>query len=100
MTDKDVIDKGRAWLTPILEYLNRILPSSTQLVVDANEEEHTVQIVTKVMPGRCSFQQLRMANFIFRRGESSLESGYWDDDGPTSCRDIINDCDYDYYYSD
>ncbi|KAF7945361.1 hypothetical protein EAE96_010136 [Botrytis aclada] len=22
------------------------------------------------------------------------------DDGPTSCRDIINDCDYDYYYSD
>jgi len=24
----------------------------------------------------------------------------WYDDGPTSCRDIINDCDYDYYYSD
>lgn len=24
----------------------------------------------------------------------------WDDDGPTSGRDIINDCDYDYYYSD
>lgn len=27
-----------------------------------------------------------------------LES--WDDDGPTSCRDIISNCDYDYYYSD
>jgi hypothetical protein len=37
---------------------------------------------------------------IFRRGEFSLESGYWDDDGPTSGRDIINECDYDYYYSD
>ncbi|KAL3462798.1 ribonuclease H-like domain-containing protein [Aspergillus heterothallicus] len=24
----------------------------------------------------------------------------WEDDGPTSCRDIINDCDYEYYYSD
>ncbi|QKX62540.1 uncharacterized protein TRUGW13939_09701 [Talaromyces rugulosus] len=24
----------------------------------------------------------------------------WEDDGPTSCRDIINNCDYDYYYSD
>jgi exonuclease 3'-5' domain-containing protein 1 len=24
----------------------------------------------------------------------------WYDDGPTSCRDIINDCDYDLYYSD
>jgi exonuclease 3'-5' domain-containing protein 1 len=28
------------------------------------------------------------------------ESDYWEDDGPTSCRDIINDWDYDYYYSD
>lgn len=24
----------------------------------------------------------------------------WKDDGPTNCRDIINDCDYEYYYSD
>ena len=24
----------------------------------------------------------------------------WYHDGPTSCRDIINDCDYDYHYSD
>jgi len=28
------------------------------------------------------------------------EDNDWVDDGPTSCRDIINDCDYDYYYSD
>ena len=30
------------------------------------------------------------------------DDGYddWYDNGPTSCRDIINDCDYDYYYSD
>jgi exonuclease 3'-5' domain-containing protein 1 len=28
------------------------------------------------------------------------ESGYISDDGPTSCRDIINNCDMDYYYSD
>ncbi|KAJ4330882.1 hypothetical protein N0V87_009613 [Didymella glomerata] len=24
----------------------------------------------------------------------------WYDDGPTSCRDVINDCDYEFYYSD
>lgn len=24
----------------------------------------------------------------------------WEDDGPTSCKDIINDCDYEYYYPD
>jgi exonuclease 3'-5' domain-containing protein 1 len=28
------------------------------------------------------------------------EDDDWVDDGPTSCRDIINSWDYDYYYSD
>ncbi|KAH7012259.1 uncharacterized protein B0I36DRAFT_340775, partial [Microdochium trichocladiopsis] len=30
-----------------------------------------------------------------------FDEGGWDpdDDGPTSCRDIINDCDFEYYYS-
>lgn len=28
------------------------------------------------------------------------EDDDWADDGPTSCRDIINSWDYDYYYSD
>ena len=97
---EDVFEEWTAWLTTILEYLARALPRTAQIVVDANKEEDTVQIWEKVMPGRCRFQRLRAADLIFRRGEFSLESGYWDDDGPTSCRDIINDCDYDYYYSD
>jgi hypothetical protein len=95
-----VFEEWTAWLIPILEYLGRALPRTAQIVVDANKEEDTVQIWEKVMPGRCRFQRLRAADSIFRRGEFSLESGYWDDDGPTSCRDIINECDYDYYYSD
>ncbi|OGE46844.1 hypothetical protein PENARI_c100G04175 [Penicillium arizonense] len=34
-------------------------------------------------------------------GPEDYDDDYgWEDDGPTSCRDIINDCDYDYYYSD
>lgn len=32
--------------------------------------------------------------------EESDDDCGWQDDGPTSCRDIINDCDYEYYYSD
>ncbi|KAK6863652.1 hypothetical protein PG995_000180 [Apiospora arundinis] len=28
------------------------------------------------------------------------DDDYYFDDGPTNCRDIISDCDYDYYYSD
>lgn len=31
----------------------------------------------------------------------SDDDDFWgEDDGPTSCKDIINDCDYGYYYSD
>lgn len=33
---------------------------------------------------------------VFNRAEGFND---WEDDGPTSYRDIINDCDYDYYYS-
>lgn len=97
---KDVFEEWTAWLRPILEYLGRALPRTTRIVVDANKEEGTVQILEEMMPGRCRFQRLRAADSIFRRGEFSMESGYWDDDGPTSVRDIINECDYDYYYSD
>ncbi len=71
-----------AWITLILEYLSRVLPRAAQIVADANKEEDTIQIMEKVMPGRCRFQELRTADFIFRRGDFSLESGYWDgDDG-------------------
>ena len=97
---EDVFEEWTTWLIPILEYLGKALPRTAQIVVDANKKEDTTQIVKKVMPGRCHFQRLRAADLIFERGEFSWESGYWDDDGPTSCRDIIDDCDYDYYYSD
>lgn len=97
---EDVSEKWTAWLTPILEYLGRALPRTAQIVVDANKKENTFQIFGKAMPGRCRFQRLRAADSTFRRGEFCPELEYWDDDGPTSCRDIINDCDYNYYYSD
>src|SRR6266699_6866621 len=47
----DVFGEWTTWLTPILEYLRRILPSITQIAVDANEEEYTVQIFAEMMPG-------------------------------------------------
>ncbi|KAF2245284.1 hypothetical protein BU26DRAFT_66740 [Trematosphaeria pertusa] len=97
---EDVFKEWTAWLTPILEYLSRALSKTAQIVVDANKEEDTVHIFEKEMPGRCRFQRLRAADNIFKRGEFSWESESWVDDGPTSCRDIINDCDYDYYFSD
>ncbi|KAK0761541.1 hypothetical protein N5P37_006494 [Trichoderma harzianum] len=90
-------------ITPICDYMGRSLSREAEVVVDANDEEETVNVLEKAIPGRCHFQNFSMADVIFRRGRYSLESGTdWDDfdDGPTSCRDIIADCDYDLYYSD
>jgi hypothetical protein len=100
-TQENVLREWTAWLTPIMEYLGQALPKTCQLVVDANKEEHTTDILEKLMPGRCRFQRLRAGDAIFNRGEFSQESEDWDyDDGPTSCRDIIDSWDYEYYYSD
>ncbi|EEU38810.1 uncharacterized protein NECHADRAFT_101142 [Fusarium vanettenii 77-13-4] len=101
--------KWTAWLTSILQYLDRALPKTTKVVVDTNKEETTDQLVKKEMFGRCVFQRLRAGDSIFRRGEFAIktrrsdESDHDDydyDDYPTSCRDIIDDCDYCLYYSD
>ncbi|KAL7902789.1 hypothetical protein HDV63DRAFT_413162 [Trichoderma sp. SZMC 28014] len=99
---ENAVKEWTAWITPIFEYLGRALNRETKMVVDANDKKETLQVLEKAIPGRCRFQHLPMADIIFKRGRFSLESGYWDDfdDGPTSCRDIIDDCDYDYYYSD
>ena len=89
-----------AWLTITLEYINRASSTEMKIVADTNKMAEATQIVEKAMPGRCNFQNLRDGDKIFERAEYSYASGYWDDDGPTSCRDIIDDCDFDYYYSD
>lgn len=101
---EDAFEEWTTWITPILEYLRQALNREARIVVDANDEQRTVEIIKEAIPGRCHFQCLPIADFIFRRGKFVLESGfgagYWDDYEPTSCRDIIDDCDYDYYYSD
>lgn len=54
----------------------------------------------------CRFQRYPWVS-IFRSGKFSPDSEYWkknwdddDNDGLSSGRNIINDCDCDYYYSD
>lgn len=96
------IEKWITRITPICDYIGQSLSREAEVVVDANDEEKTVKVLEKAIPGRCRFQNFSMADVIFRRGRYSLESLDWDDvdDGPTSCRDIIDDCDFDLYYSD
>jgi hypothetical protein len=97
----DVKEKWIAWLTPILEYINQSIPKEIKVVADTNQMAEATRIVERAMPGRCNFKNLRDGDKTFSRAEYSYGRGYWDDDdGPTSCRDVIDDCDYDYYYSD
>ncbi|KAL7754794.1 hypothetical protein ACKLNR_015134 [Fusarium oxysporum f. sp. zingiberi] len=97
----DEKEEWRAWLTTTLEYINQAIPNDAKVVVDTNKMTDATEIVERAMSGRCNFQDLRDGDRVFERAEYSYTGGYWDDDhGPTSCRDIIDDCDYDYYYSD
>ncbi|KAH7268766.1 hypothetical protein B0J15DRAFT_232837 [Fusarium solani] len=101
-----LLDEWISWLTSTLQQLGPALPKTTKIVVDTNEDDSMVQIVNKEIPGRCVFQRLRVGDGIFRRGEFAVGTGLLDesdydyDEGPTSCRDIIDDWDYDLYYSD
>ncbi|KAI8956158.1 hypothetical protein F4801DRAFT_525654 [Xylaria longipes] len=100
---KEAAAEWMTWLLPIFEYLVQAIPKQTEIVVDVTEEEDTVQALEFFQKGPFRFQKLPAADSIPNRLEFAWESASreWDyDDGPTSCRDIINDSDYDYYYSD
>lgn len=105
-TLQEVLAKSIAWITPIFEYLRRALNKDAKIMVDANDEEKTVEVIKEAMPGRCHFQQLPMADFIIGRGKfasaSAFWGGYWGqvEDDPITARDCIDDEDYDLCYSD
>lgn len=104
---REAVGQWMTWLLPIFEYLVRTVPKETEIVVDVTEEEDTVQALEFFQKGPFRFQRLPAADSISNKVEFAWESGSresWNqdvvDDGPTSCRDIINDSDYEYYYSD
>ncbi|KAK4149311.1 hypothetical protein C8A00DRAFT_38091 [Chaetomidium leptoderma] len=47
---EDCLAEWKAWLTPILEYLGRVVSSEARIVVDANKEEDTIQMVATALP--------------------------------------------------
>ncbi|KAI0447015.1 hypothetical protein F4803DRAFT_393171 [Xylaria telfairii] len=113
---KEAAAEWMTWLLPIFEYLVQAIPKQAEIVVDVTEEEDTVQALEFFQKGPFRFQRLPAADSIpnrlgFAWESASRESWFQDhddrdlderdhDDYPTSCRDIINDSDYDYYYSD
>jgi len=82
------------WLTPILECLAKTLSTECTLLVDVDEREETGKLIQKYLQG-CRQTRTKTGDFVFKRGEFSIESDYWDDYGPESCRDIWGyDSDY------
>lgn len=55
-TPDEVFAAWEAWLTPILNYLNEVLPRTATVVVDAKSDGQTVGIIEKTIPGRCRFR--------------------------------------------
>ncbi|KAI1197962.1 hypothetical protein F5X97DRAFT_343246 [Nemania serpens] len=107
---REAAAKRMTSLAPVFEYLVRAVPERTEIVLDvAEEEEGTVQTLELFQKERFRFRRLPIADSIangveFAWESESRESWYPeyddDDDGPTSCRDVINDSDYEYCYSD
>ncbi|KAF4456178.1 gpi ethanolamine phosphate transferase [Fusarium austroafricanum] len=84
------------WIETNLEDMHRNFPNLTKIVVDANDEENVRQIAEKALKNKCAFGRIQAGDEIFISWDYSAD--WYDDDGPTSCRDVIDDCDYDYYY--
>jgi hypothetical protein len=90
------VDDWVKWIRPFLECFGQHLSSGTVVEVDDDDRKDTSELVKERLPNGYRKVRCRLAgDLIFKRGQFSIESGYWDDDGPTNCRDIVGDCDSD-----
>jgi hypothetical protein len=86
------MDRWVNWIRPFLKCFGQHLLRQTIVEVDYDNRVETEAIVKESLP--CSYRQIRCrhdGDLIFKRGQFSLESGYWDDDGPVSSRDADGD---------
>ena len=79
------------WLTMILECLDKTLSTRSTVLIDVDRGEETDKLIQKYLPHGYRQIRTKTGDFVFKRGEFSLESGYWHyDDGPYNCRDIYD----------
>jgi hypothetical protein len=70
----------RAWLEPILRFLAKNFTKTTIVGIGDNDLVETGELVRKCFPSGYKKVQTVTGDRMFRRGEFSWESGYWDDD--------------------
>ena len=90
------MDRWVEWIKPFLECFGQYLRSTIVVEVDDNDTKETSELVKECLWNNYRKVRCHLAgDLIFQRGHFSIESGYWDDDGPTNCRDIVSDWDSD-----
>jgi len=90
------MDRWVKWIKPFLEFFGQHLRSPVIVEVDDDDRKETSELIKQCLPnGYRKVQCHLVGDLIFKRGQFSIESGYWDDDGPTNCRDIVSACDWD-----
>lgn len=85
-----------SWIRPYLQCFGQHLSIRTNVQIDNDGRAETGALIKECLPH--GYQEIRcrqVGDLIFKRGQFSWESGYWDDDGPISSRDADGD-----WYSD
>lgn len=91
-THKQEMDCWINWFPPYMQCFGQYLVRETKIGVDADDHAETEELVKKCLPyGYQKIQCRLVGDFIFKRGQYSWESGYWDDDGPMNSRDADGD---------
>ncbi|KAM0462141.1 hypothetical protein ACHAO4_001338 [Trichoderma viride] len=73
---EDVFADWNACITSMLEYICHALNREAKIVVDANDEQKTIEAIKEAVPERCHFQRLSLADPIFGRAKLSA-SAFW-----------------------
>lgn len=83
------MDRWFKWIGPFLLCFGRHLSDKTIIEVDADGQAETIELVQKCLPH--SFREIRcplVGDLIFQRGLFSIDSSYWDDDGPKNSLNV------------
>jgi hypothetical protein len=91
------------WTQPYLQCFGQYLSTGTDVQIDFDKRAETRALAKQYLPlGFREIRCRRFGDFVFKRGQFSLESGYWDDwndgddwnDNSMSSRDADGAWDY------
>jgi hypothetical protein len=80
------------WVRPLLQCFGRHLSIQTEVQIDCDGRAETGALAKECLPyGYREIRCRHVGDLVFKRGQFSWESGYWDDDGPMNSHDADGD---------